>query len=59
VIEVRDDGQGLLAEAVEQARERGRMGLTGMQERALVAGARLSFEGLPGSGTVVHVEVVL
>lgn len=49
VLEIRDDGRG--GELREGA------GIRGMRERALLIGARLTVEGAPGGGTVVHLVV--
>ncbi|MFN8132728.1 MAG: sensor histidine kinase [Solirubrobacteraceae bacterium] len=47
VLQVRDDGIGL------PARRNGGLGLSGMRERALLAGGRLSIHSERGSGTTV------
>ncbi|MGB9775987.1 MAG: ATP-binding protein [Anaerolineae bacterium] len=54
VLLVEDDGQGFDVEAV---RERGRLGLYGMEERATLVGGHLRVESRPGAGTTVVVEV--
>ncbi len=51
---VEDDGVGF---DVEEARQRGRLGLAGMQERAEMIGGRMSIESAPGAGTTVFIEV--
>lgn len=54
LLEVTDDGVGFEASA---ARERGRLGLAGMEERAAELGARLTVESRLGEGTTIRVEV--
>jgi len=51
---VEDDGVGFDAET---ARQSGRLGLFGMQERAEMLGGRLTIESAAGMGTTVYVEV--
>ena len=51
---IEDDGQGFDPAAV---RERDRLGLLGMRERAEALGGTLLVESAPGSGTTVRVEV--
>lgn len=51
---VEDDGVGFDAEAAKQS---GRLGLFGMQERAEMLGGRLTIESTAGMGTTVFVEV--
>ena len=48
---VRDDGSGLAARAEEGA------GITGMRERALLIGGRLTISSAPGRGTEVRLDV--
>lgn len=50
VLCVRDDGRGILKSELDSS-----YGIRGMRERAILVGARLSFESRPGQGT----EVVL
>ena len=55
VAEIVDAGRGFaLATAVEGQRG---LGLVGMQERATMIGARLTFDSVPGEGTRVRVTV--
>lgn len=58
-VEISDDGRGFTASDREEARLRHRMGLMGMNERALLAGATLSIDSQPGSGTRIVLEVPL
>lgn len=50
-LRVRDDGRGF-----DPERDAG-LGLTGMRERALLAGGRLAIESLAGRGTIVELEL--
>jgi two-component system sensor histidine kinase UhpB len=52
VLEVRDDGSGF---AVDATAERG--GLTGMRERALLAGGTIAVTSTPGRGTTVRLTL--
>jgi len=54
VLEVADDGRGF---AVAETPERG--GLTGMRERALLAGGTLQVTSAPGAGTTVRLALPL
>jgi PAS domain S-box-containing protein len=57
---VRDDGSGFdLEEARDRAASSGRMGMTGMAERAALAGGRLEINAAPGRGTEVRVNLPL
>jgi signal transduction histidine kinase len=53
LLEVRDDGVGVGA----GARQEGGFGLLGIAERAAYAGGRMTLEPLPGTGTLLRVEV--
>ena len=56
VIRVEDDGAGFaVPERVTDLAEAGHYGLMGMQERAQLAGARLSVESHAGHGTTIQV----
>ncbi len=55
VLQVRDDGRGLPAEAGRAPRSLG-LGLLGMRERARLLGGAIEFDGAPGAGTVVTVR---
>jgi two-component system sensor histidine kinase UhpB len=60
VLRVRDDGCGFDGERAEGDRGRGRaggLGLSGMRERALLAGARLDVDSRPGAGTTVELTL--
>ncbi|HSH77685.1 MAG TPA: GAF domain-containing protein [Herpetosiphonaceae bacterium] len=56
VLEITDDGDGF---DPARAREKGGLGLRGMEERAAEVGGRLDLYTAPGAGTSVRVEVVL
>ena len=51
-LSVADDGTGMPGEP-----PRGTAGITGMRERALLVGGRLSIKSRPGEGTEVRLEV--
>jgi PAS domain S-box-containing protein len=53
-LEVVDDGRGLPEGGA--AASPGHLGLVGMRERALVIGAQIEFESLPGRGTAVRLQ---
>jgi PAS domain S-box-containing protein len=54
-LEIRDDGQGFdVRSARERAAGGSSLGLPGMEERALLAGGRLTIESAPGYGTTLH-----
>ena len=60
VVRVRDDGQGFMApERVSELVAFGHYGLTGMQERAELIGARLTIQSTPGAGTTIEVRLPL
>jgi signal transduction histidine kinase len=50
MLTVRDDGLGF---NVQEGQAAGRFGLTGMRERAQLAGAQLNIESAPGQGTTL------
>jgi signal transduction histidine kinase len=54
VVAIEDDGVGF---DVEEARCAGRLGLSGMQERAELRGGHVTIESRPGAGTTVFVEI--
>ena len=54
LLEVRDDGVGISRSAATNTRS---IGLTGMRERAQLAGGRLAISGAPGAGTLVRAQV--
>jgi signal transduction histidine kinase len=56
VTTVEDDGQGF---DIGHADKSGRLGLFGMQERAMLLGGVLHLESAPGMGTTVYVEIPL
>ena len=55
-LKVRDNGRGITRAEIADA---GSIGLFGMRERAMQAGATLEITGVPGKGTVVTVSVPL
>lgn len=55
-LRVRDNGRGITRAEIADA---GSIGLFGMRERAMQAGATLDIRGAPGRGTVVRVSVPL
>jgi signal transduction histidine kinase len=58
LLEVRDDGRGLTADATPERLERaGHMGLAGMRERIGALGGTVRFQGEPGGGA--RLEVLL
>ncbi len=57
VLIVEDDGEGFDMETVMAAQRQGRLGLSGMAERASLVGGRLTVESAPGAGTTVLLEV--
>ncbi|MFN3762665.1 MAG: GAF domain-containing sensor histidine kinase [Anaerolineae bacterium] len=57
VLVVEDDGEGFDMETVMAAQRQGRLGLSGMAERASLVGGRLTVESAPGAGTMVLLEV--
>jgi len=55
---VKDNGKGFeLPEKVEELASMGKLGLAGMQERALLIGGKLTLQSEPHKGTTVRVEV--
>jgi signal transduction histidine kinase len=57
---VEDDGRGFAADTVLQSSPtQGKLGLLGMQERAMLAGGSLEIESSPGAGTTVFVRIPL
>ncbi len=60
VVRVRDDGQGFMApERASDLVAFGHYGLTGMQERAELIGARLTIQSAQGAGTTIEVRLPL
>jgi signal transduction histidine kinase len=58
LLEVRDDGRGLTADATPERLERaGHMGLAGMRERIGALGGTVRFRGEPGGGALLEVLV--
>ncbi len=53
--EVEDDGRGFRSDRVSE--QGGGLGLVGMQERAVMIGARITVDSTPGEGTRVRVEL--
>jgi two-component system CheB/CheR fusion protein len=56
---VEDDGGGFDSEAMLAAGYKGRIGIQGMRERAIILGGELTIESSPGAGTTVRVRVPL
>jgi len=57
-ITVSDNGKGFnLPEKIEGLTRHGKLGLTGMYERAQLIGGRLTLQSNPGSGTSVSIEM--
>jgi signal transduction histidine kinase len=55
---IEDDGRGFDAEnEIEAARNRGRLGLVGIEERLAVIAGTLTVESAPGSGTTLVVRI--
>jgi signal transduction histidine kinase len=58
VLTIKDEGKGFrLPERIEDLATAGKLGLTGMQERAQLIGGRLGLKSAPGKGTTVTLEV--
>ena len=58
LLEVRDDGRGLDADATPERLEwAGHMGLAGMRERIGALGGTVRFQGEPGAGALLEVLV--
>ncbi len=56
LLEVRDNGRGITPDDLDHARS---LGLLGMRERVGMLAGQLTFEGVPGQGTVVRATVPL
>jgi signal transduction histidine kinase len=57
-VSVSDDGQGFAVPAAwEDLARDGKLGLTGIQERAQLQGGRVGIESQPGHGTTLTVEI--
>ena len=58
VMAIRDNGRGFdVPTSVGDLTRYGKLGLTGMQERAWLLGGNVTFESKPGKGTTVRVEI--
>jgi signal transduction histidine kinase len=56
-ISVRDNGRGFqVPDKIGSLAEAGKLGLTGMQERARLLGGSVTLKSVPGKGTIVIVE---
>jgi signal transduction histidine kinase/ligand-binding sensor domain-containing protein len=53
-VRVRDDGKGIAPEVLHAGEKKGHFGLSGMRERAALAGGRLSVRSSPETGTEVE-----
>jgi two-component system sensor histidine kinase UhpB len=56
VLRIRDDGRGL-RDSGGGSRNGGGLGLSGMRERALLVGGKLSLWSVPGVGTRVEMTI--
>ena len=54
---VADDGRGPQSTDAAQLEREGHMGLTGMRERLTAVGGRLAFDGRPGAGARLEIQV--
>jgi signal transduction histidine kinase len=54
---VADDGRGPDSTDTEQLEREGHMGLTGMRERLTAVGGRVAFDGRPGEGARLEIQV--
>lgn len=54
VLEVQDNGRGITEKEIANTRS---IGLVGMRERAALVGGEVSFQGAPGKGTSVVVQI--
>jgi len=60
ILTIKDNGKGFeLPEKVEDLARIGKLGLAGMQERALLITGKLMVQSEPGKGTTVAVEIPL
>lgn len=60
VLVIEDNGVGFdVAQVMDARQQRERLGLYGMEERASLAGCRLTVESRPGAGTTITVEFPL
>jgi two-component system sensor histidine kinase UhpB len=56
-LSVADDGRGPESTDTAQLEREGHMGLTGMRERLTAVGGRVAFDGRPGRGTRLEIQV--
>lgn len=56
---IRDNGVGIRPGALETARQRKRLGIYGMKERAELLGGSLNFQSVSGDGTMITVTLPL
>ncbi len=57
-VNISDNGIGFeLSDTINDLTQTGKLGLIGMQERARLLGASLSFDSSPGKGTCVHISL--
>lgn len=56
-LRVRDDGQGIDPQTLAASAREGHFGLTGMRERAALAGGKLTVWSSPGAGTEVELTI--
>ena len=56
-MEISDNGQGFELDGHQTSKKQGRLGLTGMRERAEMIGANFSVASAPGAPTTIRVTV--
>lgn len=54
---IEDDGRGFEMEKILESSDERKLGILGMEERAVLIGGKLSIESAPGAGTAVFVEI--
>jgi len=60
ILVIEDDGEGFdVAQVMASLEKQDRLGLYGVQERALLAGGRMTIESNPKTGTTITVEIPL
>lgn len=56
-LSIKDNGSGISPGAAEEARSQNRLGLAGIQERALLTGGVCNIRSCPGEGTSIKVSI--